>query len=84
MTFLPEIWQSAHMTTQTLPNVGSAVRAEMGRQQITMVELARRSGIPRSTLQHQINLSALTVNNLLLIAKSLNVAPADLLGKLAA
>lgn len=72
------------MTTRTLPNVGAAVRAEMGRQRITMVELARRTEVPRSTLAHQIKLSALTVNNLLAIANALNVAAADLLDEVAA
>lgn len=72
------------MATDTLPNVGAAIRAEMGRQRITMVELARRTGVPRSTLAHQIKLSALTVNNLIAIARSLNVPAAGLLDELAA
>lgn len=49
-----------------------------------MVELARRTGIPRSTLAYQINVSALSVNNLLAIAQSLGVAAGDLLGEVAA
>jgi transcriptional regulator with XRE-family HTH domain len=49
-----------------------------------MVELARRTGIPRSTLAYQINVSALSVNNLLAIASSLGVPAADLLSEQAA
>jgi len=72
------------MTTLTVQSVGAAVRAEMGRQRVTMVALARRTGIPRSTLAHQINLSTLTVNNLILIAGSLGVDPGDLFLRAAA
>jgi len=72
------------MTTPTRQNAGAAVRAEMGRQRVSMVELARRTGIPRSTLAYQINVSALSVNNLLAIASSLGVPAADLLSEQAA
>lgn len=60
-------------------HVGGNVRAEMGRQRITMVELARRTGISRGTLQGQINGGTLTVDNLVLIANALALEPADLL-----
>jgi hypothetical protein len=72
------------MTTQTIPDVGAAVRAEMGRQRVNMLELARRTGIPRTTLADQVNRSNLTVNNFVLITRSLGVAAGDLLGEVAA
>lgn len=81
---MPEIRHDAVMTTQTPPDVGAAVRAEMGRQRINMLELARRTGIPRTTLAHQVNRSTLSVTNLLLIAASLGVTAGDLLGEVAA
>lgn len=73
------------MTTTSTPYaVGAAIRAEMGRQRLTMVELARRTDVPRSTLAYQIHNSALTVANLLLIAGALKVPVADLVGEVAA
>lgn len=60
-------------------DIGAAVRAEMGRQRVTMVELARRTGIARSTLANQINLDTLTVHNLVLIARALDVKASDLI-----
>ncbi len=81
---MPEIRHDSRMTTQARPDVGAAVRAEMGRQRVTMLELARRTGIPRTTLAHQVNRSTLSVNNLLLIAESLDVGIRELLGEAAA
>lgn len=60
-------------------NVGLNIRAEMGRQRVSMSELGRRTGIPRSTLAHQMDVSAVTVGNLVLIAQALSVDPSDLL-----
>lgn len=65
-------------------DVGAAVRAEMGRQRVTMVELSRRTGVARTTLAHQINISTLTVQNLMLIAQALNITASELLGEFAA
>ena len=68
------------MTTETLTSdVGAKVRAEMGRQRVTMVELSRRTGVARSTLANQINLDTLTVYNLVAIAQALGVKPSTLL-----
>jgi len=80
LTFLPDFWQSARMTTEILTSdVGAKVRAEMGRQRVTMVELSRRTGVARSTLANQINLDTLTVYNLVAIAQALGVRPSTLL-----
>lgn len=81
---MPDFRHDSGMTTQTRPDVGASVRAEMGRQRVTMLELARRTGIPRTTLAHQVNRSTLSVNNLLLIAESLDVGIRELLGEAAA
>lgn len=62
-----------------MDDVGANVRAEMGRQRINMSELARRTRIPRATLYGQINTGNITVNNLVLIAAALEVAPEALL-----
>ena len=68
------------MTTEILTSdVGAKVRAEMGRQRVTMVELSRRTGVARSTLANQINLDTLTVYNLVAIAQALGVKPSTLL-----
>lgn len=72
------------MPTATTVDVGAGIRAEMGRQRISMVELSRRTDIPRSTLAHQINSSNLTVNNLILIAEALGITVALLVGEVAA
>lgn len=73
------------MQTTTLKNdVGTAVRAEMGRQRVTMVELSRRTGVARSTLAYQINEGTLTVSSLLLIAVALGVPASELLSEAAA
>jgi len=68
------------MPTETLASdIGAKVRAEMGRQRVTMVELSRRTGVARSTLANQINLDTLTVYNLVAIAQALGVKPSTLL-----
>lgn len=73
------------MPTDTLKSdVGASVRAEMGRQRITMVELSRRTGVPRSTLAHQINSDSLSLSNFVAIAAALGVKAADLLIEVAA
>jgi transcriptional regulator with XRE-family HTH domain len=69
-------------TAHTL--VGATIRAEMGRQRISMLELARRTGIPRSTLAYQIGKDVLTVTNLITIAHALGVTAATLIGEKAA
>lgn len=51
----------------------------MGKRRLTMVELANRTKIPRTTLAHQINKGTLTVATLLRIAQALDVEPAVLL-----
>lgn len=59
--------------------VGSNIRAEMGRRRVNMSELARRTKIPRGTLWGQINGGTVTVENLLLIAGALGVEACALL-----
>lgn len=63
----------------TASAVGQNIRAEMGRRRVSMVELGRRTGIPRTTLAHQIDVSRITVDNLVAIAKALDVDAADFL-----
>lgn len=60
-------------TDMTATQVGLNIRAEMGRRRISMVELHRRTGIARSTLAHQIDVSRVTVDTLVAIAKALDV-----------
>ena len=68
-------------TEARISDVGEEVRAEMGRQRVSMIELARRTEISRSTLANQVNTNTLTVNNLLLIADALGVTVASLVGE---
>jgi transcriptional regulator with XRE-family HTH domain len=49
-----------------------------------MLELARRTGVARSTLTYQIDKGVLTVSNLILIAQALSVTAATLIGEQAA
>jgi hypothetical protein len=51
----------------------------MGRTKTSMAELARRTGIGRTTLAYQVDHDALTVGNLLLIARALGTEPSALL-----
>lgn len=67
----------------TVPDVAAGIRTEMTRQGISVLELSRRTDIPRTTLAYQINNGVLTVNNLLLIADALNVRVARLVGEAA-
>jgi transcriptional regulator with XRE-family HTH domain len=60
-------------------SVGSEIRAEMGRQRMSMVKLSKITGVPRGTLFGQINGGTVTVDNLVLIAQALAVEPSDLL-----
>lgn len=59
--------------------IGQTIRAEMGRRRVSMVELGRRTGIPRTTLAYQIDFGQVTAANLVAIAAALDIAPADLL-----
>jgi transcriptional regulator with XRE-family HTH domain len=68
----------------TAHTLGATIRAEMGRQRISMLELARRTGVARSTLTYQIDKDVLTVANLILIAQALSVTAATLIGEQAA
>jgi lambda repressor-like predicted transcriptional regulator len=78
---LPEILQASAVPTDQIANsVGQNIRAEMGRQRVSMSELSRRTGRSRTTLSHQIDISAVTVDNLVLIARALGVSAANLLG----
>ena len=52
--------------------------AEMARRRVTMVELSKRTGVPRSTLAYQVNSDCLTAHNLLAVAKALGVDKKDL------
>lgn len=69
------------MSMTCLPDgdLGINIRGELGKRRISMVELANRTGIPRSTLANQINNGPLTVATLLRIATALAVEPAALL-----
>jgi hypothetical protein len=60
-------------------DVGGKIRAEMGRQRMTMVKLAALTGKPRTTLDYQINIGTVTVNNLVRIADALQVDVVSLL-----
>jgi len=59
--------------------VGLNIRAEMGRQKMSLKKLAETIGVPRSSLTHQIDVSRVTVDNLVLIARALKVEVSDLL-----
>jgi len=61
------------MQATTHPDIGAAIRAEMGRQRITMSALAEKTGTPRTTLAYQINENCVTGHNLIKIADALNV-----------
>ena len=65
------------MTGMTSPprDIAAEIRAEMGRQRVTMISLSERTGIPRTTLAEQVNGGRITVDNLVRIAKALNVEP---------
>jgi transcriptional regulator with XRE-family HTH domain len=67
-------------TSEAARELGSNIRAEMGRQRVSMVELARRTGISRSTLYHQINIGTLSAPALVLVADALDLSIADLIG----
>lgn len=73
------------MPTESLSSdVGAAVRAEMGRQRVSMVELSRRTGVARTTLAYQINSDSLSLSNFVAIAAALGVKASDLLTEVAA
>jgi len=55
------------------------IRAEMGRQRVSMAELSRRTKMPRTTLTHQIDTGTITVETLGLVAAALELDPAELL-----
>jgi lambda repressor-like predicted transcriptional regulator len=59
--------------------LGLNIRAEMGRQRLSMAELSRRTGVSRTTLAYQIDVSGISASNLVLIAQALGLQPADLL-----
>lgn len=65
----------------TAADIGDNIRAAMGRNRVNMAELSRRTGISRTTLIHQIDVSRITADNLILIAKALGVTTAELLGE---
>jgi transcriptional regulator with XRE-family HTH domain len=57
-------------------DIPAEIRAEMGRQRLTMIGLSDYTGIPRTTLAEQINGNTrITVDNLVKIAKALGVDP---------
>lgn len=60
-------------------DVGANIRAEMGRRKINMVQLSQLTGVPRTTLLSQMNVGTISVDNLVLIAKALEVDVRDLL-----
>lgn len=68
------------MPSEPIANtVGLNIRAEMGRQKMSMKKLAEAIGVARSTLTHQIDVTRVTVDNLVLIARELGVDVNDLL-----
>lgn len=72
-----------HVVGMPAPNdandVGSNIRAWMGRRRMTMVELSRRTNKSRQTLTDQINSGRVTVDNLMAIAGALGVDACELL-----
>lgn len=56
----------------------------MGRNRVSMLQLSKATGIPRSTLAYQINANVLSVNNLIRIADALAVTVAELISERAA
>jgi transcriptional regulator with XRE-family HTH domain len=55
-------------------DIPAEIRAEMGRQRMTMSTLSELTGIPRTTLAQQINGGArITAANFIKIAKALDV-----------
>ena len=67
------------MPADTASEIGGNIRAQMGRQRISMAELARRTGINRTTLAHRIDVGGVTAGNLVDIADALDIEPSDLL-----
>lgn len=69
------------MPAATTPrDVGSEIRAEMGRQRISMLKLSSLTSIPRVTLADQINGKArMAVETLVSVAKALGVDPSNFL-----
>jgi transcriptional regulator with XRE-family HTH domain len=65
----------------TATEIGQNIRAEMGRRRINMSELSRRTGISRTTLLHQIDVTRVTVDNLVLIAQALDLPIGELVGE---
>ncbi|WP_052534912.1 helix-turn-helix domain-containing protein [Mycobacteroides abscessus] len=66
-------------TETTADRVAANIRAEMGRQRVSVVELARRTGLSRPTVHRQVNDTGLTFDTLDRIARALDVDPAALL-----
>jgi transcriptional regulator with XRE-family HTH domain len=69
------------MPTESPRNLGAEIRAEMGRQRISMLRLSTLTGIPRTTLADQINGGRITVDTLAAIAAALDVTASSLLGE---
>jgi transcriptional regulator with XRE-family HTH domain len=69
------------MPTESPRNLGAEIRAEMGRQRISMLRLSTLTGIPRTTLADQINGGRITVDTLAAIAAALHVTASSLLGE---
>jgi len=67
------------MQTDTEFSVGREIRAEMGRQRVSMARLSRQVQVPRSTLTEQIDSDRVSVSTLLRIATALRVPAARLL-----
>lgn len=59
--------------------LGSNIRAEMGRRKVNMSKLSRATGIPRTTLTHQIDVGSLSAPALVRIAQALDVEVSYLL-----
>jgi len=73
-------WISTILVHMSSANDGGAeIRAEMGRQRVSMIELSRRTGKPRRTLSDQINSGRITVDYLVAIAEALGVEPSALI-----
>ncbi|MBU8832369.1 helix-turn-helix domain-containing protein [Mycolicibacterium goodii] len=65
--------------TQLIEEVGSRIRAQMGRRRVSMAALSRSTGIPRATLTNQIDHCGVTVLTLVRIAEALDADPAEFL-----
>lgn len=64
------------------PNLAAEIRAEMGRQKISVAELSRLSGLHRSLLHRRLGAeSPLDTDELLAVAKALGLSVVELVAR---